>query len=122
MDFFTVPTASLRVLYVFFHVFFVIGHGRRRILRFNATFNPTGAWVVQQLRDAFPYDAARKYLIFDRDAIFKPTVVDAVKAMWASSPVGSSTEVLGRIPWPNAGSATTAASYSNTSLFSAGVI
>ncbi len=31
--------------------------------------NPTAAWVIQQLREAFPYDTARKYLIFDRDAI-----------------------------------------------------
>ena len=49
MDFFTVPTIRLRVLYCFF----VVGHGRRRILHFNATFNPTSAWVIQQLREAF---------------------------------------------------------------------
>ena len=59
IDFFTVPTASLQVLYVFF----VIEHGRRRVLHFNATFNPTAAWVTQQLREAFPYDTARKYLV-----------------------------------------------------------
>jgi hypothetical protein len=61
MDFFTVSTASLKVLYVFF----VIEHGRRRLLHFNTTFNPTAAWVIQQLREAFPYDTARKYLIFE---------------------------------------------------------
>ncbi len=37
MDFFTVPTASSRVLYCWF----VIHHERRRILHFNATFNPS---------------------------------------------------------------------------------
>ncbi len=52
MDLFTVPTASLRLLYGFF----VIKHGRRHIVHFNATFNPTAAWVMQQLREAFPYD------------------------------------------------------------------
>ncbi len=42
MDFFTVPTASLRLLYGFF----VIEHGRRHIRHFNATFSPTAAWVI----------------------------------------------------------------------------
>jgi len=54
MDLFTVPTASLRLLYSFF----VIEHGRRHIVHFNATFHPTSAWVMQQLREAFPYDTA----------------------------------------------------------------
>jgi len=77
MDLFTVPTASLRVLYGFF----VIDHGRRRILHFNATFNPTAPWVMQQLREAFPFDTAPKYLIFDRDSIFSAEVVRFIKAM-----------------------------------------
>jgi putative transposase len=66
MDLFTVPTVSLRLLYGFF----IIEHGRRRILHSNATFHPTAAWVIQQLREAFPYDSVPKYLIFDRDSIF----------------------------------------------------
>jgi len=37
MDLFTVPTATMNVLYGFF----VIHHDRRRILHFNATYNPT---------------------------------------------------------------------------------
>ena len=77
MDFFAVPTASLKVLYGFF----VIHHDRRRVLHFNATYNPSAAWVIQQLREAFPYDTAPTYLIFDRDAIFNPAVVTVVKAM-----------------------------------------
>jgi putative transposase len=43
MDFFTVPTLNFRVLYCFF----VIEHGRRRILYFNVTEHPTGPWIVQ---------------------------------------------------------------------------
>ena len=77
MDLFTVPTASLRVLYGFF----VIDHSRRRILHFNPTFNPTAEWVSQQLREAFPFHTAPKYLIFDRDAIFSAKIVRYVKAM-----------------------------------------
>lgn len=56
MDFFAVPTVSFRVLYWFF----VISHGRRRILHFNATEHPTRQWIVQQLREAFPEDRAPK--------------------------------------------------------------
>ena len=77
MDFFTLPTASLRVLYCWF----VIRHQHRRVLHFNATFNPSAAWVIQQLREAFPYDAAPRYLIFDRDSIFSGAVVGFVKSM-----------------------------------------
>jgi hypothetical protein len=35
------------------YCFFVIEHGRRRILHFNLTRHPTAEWVVQQLREAF---------------------------------------------------------------------
>jgi putative transposase len=62
MDFFTVPTLTFGVLYCFF----VIAHDRRRILHCNVTKYPTSAWVIQQLREAFPYDSAPGYLIFDR--------------------------------------------------------
>jgi putative transposase len=54
MDFFTVQTLTFGVLYCFF----VIAHDRRRILHCDVTKHPTSAWVVQQLRDAFPYDSA----------------------------------------------------------------
>jgi len=49
-DFFSVPTLTFQLLYCFF----VIEHGRRRILHFNVTRHPTAEWVVQQLREAFP--------------------------------------------------------------------
>ena len=44
MDFFTLPTVSLRILYCLF----VIHHQNRRVVHFNATFNPTAGWVIQQ--------------------------------------------------------------------------
>ena len=62
MDFFTVPTVTFRVLYCFF----VISHGRRKILHFNATEHPTSAWIAQQIREAFPEDAAPRHLILYR--------------------------------------------------------
>jgi putative transposase len=64
MDFFTVPTITFGVLYCFS----VIGHDRRRILHFNVTKHPTSSWIIQQLREAFPFGAAPGFLIHDRDA------------------------------------------------------
>ena len=49
MDFFTVPTATFRVLYCFF----VIAHGRRKILHFNVTEHPTGSWKPLEGFSAF---------------------------------------------------------------------
>jgi putative transposase len=40
MDFFVVPTIRFHLLYVWF----VIDHGRRRILHFNVTANPVSHW------------------------------------------------------------------------------
>src|SRR5437879_2309856 len=47
-DFFTVPTLTFHLLYCFF----IVEHGRRRVLHFNITRHPTAEWVVQQLREA----------------------------------------------------------------------
>jgi hypothetical protein len=35
-----------------------------------ATEHPTAAWTTQQVRQAFPWDHAPKYLIHDRDHAF----------------------------------------------------
>src|ERR1700722_16836227 len=76
MDFFTVPTITFSV----FYCFFVISHDRRRILHVNVTKHPTSGWIIQQLREAFPFQASHKYLIFDRDQKFGFEVIAAVKA------------------------------------------
>jgi putative transposase len=75
-DFFTVLTVTSKFLYCFF----VIEHGRRRILHFNVTFHPNAAWVVQQLREAFPKAGPHRYVIIDHDAIFSDGVVALLKA------------------------------------------
>jgi hypothetical protein len=33
---------------------------------FNVTKHPTSGCIIQQLREAFPFEAPQKYLIFDR--------------------------------------------------------
>lgn len=92
MDFFTVPTITFGVLYCFF----VIGHDRRKILRFNVTRNPTDFWIVQQMREAWPYSSAQRFLLFDRDAKFGNDVVSSVKQM-GSLPIRTAF----RSPWQN---------------------
>lgn len=77
MDFFTIPTLTFGIL----HCFFVIAHDRRRILHCSVTRHPTSAWVVQQLREAFPYDSAPGYLIFDRGSNFNLEVIHTVKSL-----------------------------------------
>ena len=92
MDFFTVPTVTFGVIYCLF----VIAHDRRRILHYNVTKHPTSAWVIQQLREAFPHDAAPRYLIFDRGANFNLEVIATVKS-FGIEPTRTSI----RSPWQN---------------------
>ena len=66
MDFFAVPTLTFGVLCCFF----VIALVRRRVLQCHITSHSTSEWVVQQLREAFPYDSDPGCLIFDRGAQF----------------------------------------------------
>ena len=65
VDFFTVPTATFRVLYVFL----VLRHDRRRILNVNVTLHPTSSWTAQQIIEAFPFETAPGFVLRDRDGI-----------------------------------------------------
>src|SRR5271170_584329 len=76
MDFFAAPTLTFGVLYSFF----VIAHDGRRILHCNVTKHPGSSWVVQQLREAFPYDSAPGHLIFDRGSNFNEEVIYTVRS------------------------------------------
>jgi hypothetical protein len=51
IDFFTVPTAMCRVLYVFL----VLAHERRKVLHFHITDVPSAVWTAQQIVEAFPF-------------------------------------------------------------------
>lgn len=92
MDFFTVPTITFGVIYCFI----VIAHERRRILHFNVTKHPTSLWVVQQLRETFPFGAAPRFLIFDRDGKYGIEVPAAVRSL-RIRPIRTSFES----PWQN---------------------
>lgn len=91
-DFFTVPNLTFRIYYCFF----VIEHGRRRILHFNATAHPTCDWIVQQLREALPLPCRYRYALFDHDSKFGSDVFEFLKA---SGLKAIHTSV--RSPWQN---------------------
>jgi putative transposase len=69
MDFFTVPTATFRVLFVLV----VLAHDRRRIVHFNVTEHSTAEWIAQQIVEAFGDGKLPRFLIRDRDAVYGST-------------------------------------------------
>ncbi len=92
IDFFVVPTVTFKVLFVFV----VLVHARRRIVHFNLTEHPTAQWAAQQTSEAFPWEAAPRYLIRDRDRVYGPAFRTRVECMGIE-------EVLTapRSPWQN---------------------
>ncbi len=70
MDFFTVPTITLKVLFVFV----VIAHRRREVLHFHVTDYPTAEWIAQQVIEACAYRDMPRYLIRDRDRVYGTAV------------------------------------------------
>jgi len=92
MDFFTVPTATFRVLYVFI----VLRHDRRQIVHFNVTSNPTAQWTARQIVGAFPFDTAPRYLLRDRDRIYGDTVQRRIKSLAVEEVMTAP-----RSPWQN---------------------
>ena len=77
LDFFTAPTARLRVLFVLV----VLAHHRRRVVHFNVTEHPTAHWTTQQIVDAFPDDSAPAYLLRDRDQVYGAQFRHRVKGL-----------------------------------------
>ena len=92
IDFFTVPTARLRVLFVFI----ILSHQRRRVIHFNVTEHPTSAWTAQQIIEAFPEDQAPRYLIRDRDGIYGEYFQHRVQGMGIRE-----VRTAPRSPWQN---------------------
>ena len=92
IDFFTVPTATFRVLYVFL----VLDNARRKIIHFNVTESPTAVWTGQQIIEAFPWDTTPRWLIRDRDGKFGAEFNRRVAAMGIEQVLTSR-----RSPWQN---------------------
>ena len=92
VDFFTVPTATFRILYVFV----VLRHERREIVHFNVTQHPTAQWTAQQIVEAFPFDSAPDYLLRDRDSIYAEVFCRRVKSLGIEE-----IQTAARSPWQN---------------------
>jgi putative transposase len=92
VDFFTVPTATFRVLYVLL----IMSHDRRKIIHFNVTDSPTSAWTARQLLEAFPFDTAPRFLIRDNDAIFSAEFSSRVESLGIEE-----VRTAIRSPWQN---------------------
>jgi len=92
IDFFTVPTATFRVLFVLI----ILSHNRRRVVYVNVTDHPTATWTRQQIREAFPDDCAPRYLLRDRDGVYGPDFGDTLKHVGIEEVVSAP-----RSPWQN---------------------
>jgi hypothetical protein len=92
IDFFTVPAATFRVLFVFV----VLSHARRRVLHFQVTEHPTQEWTMQQIREVFPWEQVPRYLLRDRDAIYGRDLAALTTDMGMEEVVTAP-----RAPWQN---------------------
>jgi len=92
IDFFTVPTVTFRILFVFL----VLSHDRRRIVHFNVTEHPSADWTGRQLIEAFPWNTVPRYLIRDRDGIYGHDFTRRVNAIGIKPVL-----IAPRSPWQN---------------------
>ena len=72
-----VPTLSFDLLFAFL----VLGHGRRQLLWFEVTRNPTADWLARQITEAFPWTSAPGYLVRDNDRAYGHVFTFRVGAM-----------------------------------------
>jgi hypothetical protein len=77
MDLYVVPTIGFDLLYAFV----IVRLDRRDLVWINVTTSPTDEWIARQLTEAFPWDAAPRYLIRDRDRIYGSVVARRMRAM-----------------------------------------
>jgi transposase InsO family protein len=92
MDLFVVPTASFRLLYGLL----ILQHGRRELLWFGVTANPSAQWIAQQLTEAYGWREPPRYLVRDRDSAYGVDFLRRVEAMGIRDRPTSP-----RSPWQN---------------------
>jgi len=73
-----------------------MSHDRRRIVHVNVTASPPPRWTVQQVVEAFPYEAAPRFLLHDPDRIFAHSFTQRVESMGINEVVTAP-----RSPWQN---------------------
>jgi hypothetical protein len=92
VDFFSVPTITFRVLFVFV----VLAHERKRVLHFAVIEAPSAAWAGQQIVNVFPFETPPKYVLHDRAGI--NGVESTTKRVTA---LGLEEPIAPRAPWQN---------------------
>src|SRR5437899_6254777 len=93
LDFFTVPTATFRVLFVLV----VLTHSRRRLVHFNVTEHPTAEWTARQLLEASALEEGPRYLIRARDQVYGERFSHQARMLDIQEAV-----IAPRSPWQNA--------------------
>jgi putative transposase len=93
LDFFTVPTATFRVLFVFV----VLSYGRRRRVHFNVTEHPTAEWTARQLLEACGVNECPRHLTRDRDQVYGERFSRQARVLDIREAV-----IAPRSPWQNA--------------------
>ena len=91
-DFFTVPTVTFRVLFVFV----VFAHERRKVLHFAVTEAPSASWAGQQIVNAFPFETPPKYLLHDRDGVYGADFVQRMRGLGIEEKL-----IAPQSPWQN---------------------
>src|SRR5882724_7085654 len=92
IDLCVVPTLTFERLFAFL----VLGHGRRQLLWFAVTRNPTAEWLAQQIVAAFPWNTAPIYLVRDNDGGYGRPFLRRVRAMGIRD-----RPISPRSPWQN---------------------
>src|SRR5262249_37415017 len=93
LDFFTVPTATFRVLFVLV----MLTHSRRRLVHVNVTEHPTAEWTARQLLEAAAVEDLPQYLLRDRDQVYGERFSRQAKTLEIRETV-----IAPRSPWQNA--------------------
>ena len=92
IDLCVVPTLTFERLFAFL----VVGHGRRQLLWFAVTRNPSAEWLAQQMAEAFPWNTAPTYLVRDNDRAYGHAFQRRIRAMGIRD-----RPISPRSPWQN---------------------
>jgi hypothetical protein len=92
IDLIVIPTIGFKLLYGLV----ILRLGRRWLVWTNVTRNPTAEWIAQQITEAFPWDAAPRYIIRDRDTAYGVVVTRRLRAMGIRD-----RPIAPRSPWQN---------------------
>ncbi len=92
-DFFTVPTLTFGILYVFV----ILRHSDRRMIHIGVTENPTDQWTSGHILGAFPWEEAPKYLLRDNDKIYGEKSQNMIRSLDMED-----VRTAFRSPWQNA--------------------